>query len=127
MNIKNILIAGSFAAMLAATGCSAQAMRNNPARNLTNSANRAYNRNYNNTYGYGYDNYGSYTADGYFLNDYVNDYNRENYSGRTYNPDNYNYGRGYNNYNDNYSGIYGFSYDNTGLYPAGAVAASVES
>ena len=110
MNIKNVLIAGSLAAMLAATGCSSQAsMRNNPARNLTNSANRAYERNHNNTYGYGYDNYGHYTADGYFINDYVNDYNREVYS-NNYAPDNYNYGRGYNNY----GGINGFSYDNTG-------------
>ena len=109
MNIKNILIAGSIAAMLAATGCSGQASaRNNPARNLTNSANRAYGHNYNNTYGYGhnnysdrYDNYGNYTADGYFINDYVieNDPYAANY---------YGYGR-----TNPYSGVTGYSYDNT--------------
>ena len=122
MNIKNLFIVGSLVTMLAATGCSSQAsMRNNPARNLTNSANRAYERNHNNAYGYGYDgydNYGHYTADGYFINDYVNNYAGENYSGGIDNPNNYNYGRGYNNYN----GINGFSYDNTGNYSVETLA-----
>jgi len=114
VNIKYALIAGSLAVMLAATGCAGQASnRNNPARNLTNSANRA--AHYNNTYGYGYDNYGDYTIDGYYVNDYVNDYAndyaQDNYSSRAGSRanDSYSHGSGYNYY----SGTPNFSYNNS--------------
>ena len=111
MNIKNVFIVGSLATMLAATGCSGQAAarNNNPARNLTNSANSAFNRSHNNnTYGYGYDNFDDYSANGYYVNDYANKHSLRNHSNNTNN----NYGRAYDS---NYNGITGYSYDNTWL------------
>ena len=104
MNIKNVLIVGSLATMLAATGCAGQAARHdNAARGLTNSVNSTFDRAYDNTYGYGYNNYDNYTSNG----NYINDYPYRNYSSNTNNT--HRYGRNQNNYN----GLADYSYDNT--------------
>lgn len=105
MNIKNILVAGTVASVIALTGCGAA-----DGRNLTNSIYRVddYGYNYDDYYGYDNNGYG-YNYDGYGYNyGYNSPYNYGYYgynSGSSLSP-RYGTSRANNdsNYYNNYSG-----------------------